>query len=178
LIVTTKASGSEIDVFRVEPFGYLSTSPTVNAEPGAVPFAVAFDAVGHLVVTDAGTNALSTYSVAPNGTVKPISTVSTGQAATCWVTSAQGVFFASNAGSAKVSAFSEQVSGQLALLGGTGTDPGTVDAAPSTDQRYLYVETGGTGTVDEFRIEPGGSLTSVGSILVPGAVGGEGIVAF
>jgi len=72
LIVTTKASGSDVDVFRVGPFGYLSPSPVVNAEPGAVPFAVSFDQAGHLLVADAGTNALSTYSLAPNGTLNSI----------------------------------------------------------------------------------------------------------
>jgi 6-phosphogluconolactonase (cycloisomerase 2 family) len=178
LVVTTKASGSDIDVFRVGPFGYLSPSPIVNVEPGAVPFAVTFDAVGHPVVADAGTNALSTYSLAPNGTLSPIATVATGQSATCWVTSAQGVFFASNAGSAKVSSFAEQLSGQLGLLGATGTDPGTVDAAPSVGGQYLYVQAGGTGAVDEFQVGPGGSLIGIGSVLVPGAAGGEGIVAF
>jgi len=178
LVVTTKASGSDIDVFRVGPFGYLAPSPIVNAEVGTVPFAVSFDAVGHLLVADAGTDALSTYSLAPNGTLGSIATVATGLSATCWVASAQGVFFASSAGSARVSGFSEQLSGQLGLLGATVTDPGTVDAAPSVGGQYLYVQTGGTGTVDEFQVAPGGSLTSIGSVLVPGAAGGEGIVAF
>jgi 6-phosphogluconolactonase (cycloisomerase 2 family) len=178
LVVTTKASGSDVDVFRVGPFGYLSPSPVVNAEAGTVPFAVSFDAVGHLVVADAGTNALSTYSLAPNGTLSSLATVATGQSATCWVTVAQGVLFASNAGSADVSSFSEQLSGQLALLGATGTDPGSVDAAPSAGGQYLYVQTGGTGTVDEFQVGPGGTLVGIGSVLVPGAAGGEGIVAF
>jgi hypothetical protein len=88
------------------------------------------------------------------------------------------VFFASNAGSAKVSIFAEQLSGQLGLLGATGTDPGTVDAAPSAGGQYLYVQAGGTGSVDEFQVGPGGSLIGIGSVLVPGAAGGEGIVAF
>ena len=179
LIVTTKASGSDIDVFRVGPFGYLSLSPVVNAEPGNVPFAVTFDPVGHVVVADAGTNAVSTYSLTPNGTLNSIATVATGQSATCWITSAQGAYFVSNAGSAKISSFAAQVfSGQLSLLGATPTDPGTVDAAPSAGGQFLYVQTGGTGTVDEFQVGPGGSLAAVGSVLVPGAVGGEGIVAF
>ena len=131
LLVTTKQSGSAVDVFRVGPLGYLSVSPVVNAEPGAVPFGVSFDAAQHLVVADAGTNALSTFTLAPNGTLAPIDTVATGQSATCWVASAQGSFFASNAGSADVSGYQEQPSGELTLLGATGTDPGTVDAAPS-----------------------------------------------
>lgn len=177
LVVTTKASGSDIDVFNVGGFGYLSPSPVVNSEPNAVPFAVAFDATGHLVVADAGTNALSTFALAPNGTLSSIDTVATGQAATCWVASAQGFYFASNAGSASLSTYQEQLSGQLTLLGKTGTDPGTVDAAASPDGQDLYVQTGGTGTVDEFRVGSGGSLTPIGSAVVPGAVGGEGIVA-
>jgi 6-phosphogluconolactonase (cycloisomerase 2 family) len=179
LVVTTKANGSDIDILRVGPFGYLSPSPVVNAEPGNVPFAVTFDPVGHLVVADAGTNAVSTYSLTPSGTLNSIATVATGQSATCWITAAQGAYFASNAGSAKVSSFAEQVfSGQLSLLGATPTDPGTVDAAPSAGGQFLYVQTGGTGTVDEFQVGPGGSLAAVGSVVVPGAVGGEGIVAF
>ncbi|HEY6428768.1 MAG TPA: hypothetical protein VIX84_16215 [Acidimicrobiales bacterium] len=178
LLVTTKQSGSDIDVFNVGRFGYLSLSPTVNAEPGAVPFAVNFDVAGHLVVADAGTNALSTFGLTPRGALSPIDTVATGESATCWVATAQGSFFASNAGSANISTFAEQPSGQLTLLGASGTDPGTVDAAPSAGGRYLYVQTGGNGVVDEFQVGPGGTLTAIGSVVVPGAVGGEGIVAF
>ena len=52
--------------------------------------------------------------------------------------------------------------------------------APSTRRprpsgRYLYVQTGGNGIVDEFRVGSAGSLTEVGSVTVPNAVGGEGI---
>ena len=44
-------------------------------------------------------------------------------------------------------------------------------------RRYLYVQAGAAGIVDEFAIGSGGALTKVGSVTVPGAVGGEGIVA-
>ncbi len=178
LVVTTKQSGSAIDVFHIGPFGYLAQSPVVNAEPGQVPFGVTFDQAGHLVVADAGTNALSTYALAANGTVSGIDNVLTGQSATCWVTGAQGSFFASNAGGANVSRFEEQPSGELALAGETGTDPGTVDAAASQDQQFLYVQTGGNGIVDEFHVGPDGSLSAIGSVVVPGGAGGEGLVAF
>jgi len=40
LIVTTKANGNDIDVFSVRHDGRLSWSPTVNSEPGTVPFAI------------------------------------------------------------------------------------------------------------------------------------------
>ncbi len=65
LIVTTKANGSDIDVFAVGRFGLLSPSAVVNSEPGAVPFAISFDAAGHLVIAEAGTNALATFTLDP-----------------------------------------------------------------------------------------------------------------
>jgi 6-phosphogluconolactonase (cycloisomerase 2 family) len=177
--VTTKANGSDIDVFDVGFFGLLSSSPVVNAEPGTVPFAISFDAAGYLVIANAGTDSLATFTLNANGTVSLIDSVGTGQAATCWVAQAQGYFYASNAGSATVSGYQEAPNGQLTLLTPTtATDPGTVDASASVDGQFLYVQTGGNGIVDEFQVNANGSLTGIGSVTVAGAVGGEGIVAF
>jgi len=39
------------------------------------------------------------------------------------------------------------------------------------------VQTGGNGIVDEFSVAANGALTKIGVVSVPGAVGGEGIVA-
>jgi DNA-binding beta-propeller fold protein YncE len=177
LIVTTKANGNDIDVFGVRRDGGLTASPVVNAEPGTVPFAISFDKAGQLVIAEAGTNALATFALSPNGTVTLVDAVGTGQAATCWVARAGDHFFASNAGSASISRYSAGPSGRLTLIGATSTDPGTVDAAASRGGRFLYVRTGATGIVDEFSVGAGGSLTSVGSVTVPAAAGGEGIVA-
>lgn len=177
LIVTTKANGSDIDVFGVGFWGYLSPSPVVNAEPGTVPFGVTFDNQGRLVVTEAGTNALATFDLGWNGTLTAVDTVPTGQSATCWVASAQGYFYTSNAASGSESGYRESFNGQLDLLGATPTDPGTVDAAATPDGRYLYVQTGGNGIVDEFAVQPTGQLSEIGSVAVTGAQGGEGIAA-
>ena len=149
----------------------------VNSEGSTVPFAVAFDQAGHLVIADAGTNALSTFTLGADGTVTLIDSVGTGQAATCWVAPAGGTLYASNAGSANISGYTSSASGQLTLLGQTSTDPGTVDAVASPDGQFLYVQTGGNGIVDEFSVAAGGALTSVGSVTVAGAAGGEGIAA-
>jgi hypothetical protein len=177
LIVTTKDNGNDIDVFGVGPGGLLSASPVVNSEPGTVPFAITFDQAGHLVIADAGTNALSTFTLSSDGTVTLIDSVGTGESATCWVTPAGGTLFASNAGSASISGYTSSASGQLTLIGQTSTDPGTVDSAATPGGRFLYVQTGGNGIVDEFAVGSGGSLTSVGSVTVAGAAGGEGIAA-
>jgi 6-phosphogluconolactonase (cycloisomerase 2 family) len=175
LIVTTKANGNDIDVFGVHFDGRLSAHPVVNSEPNTVPFAIAFGSAGHLVIADAGTNALSTFTLSPNGTITLIDSVGSTQAATCWVAPANGFLFASNAGSASISGYSADASGNLTLVGQTTTDAGTVDAAASPHGRFLYVQTGGNGIVDEFRTGAAGSLTEIGSVTVAGAVGGEGI---
>jgi len=175
LVVTTKNNGNDIDVFGVGFGGRLSARPVVNPEPGTVPFAISFDQSGHLVIAEAGTNALATFALSSRGTVRLLNEAGTGQAATCWVTPAGPYLFASNAGSANVSGFISSAGGALTLLGSTGTDPGTVDAAAAAG--FLYVQTGANGIVDEFAVGTGGSLAKLGSVTVPGAAGGEGIVA-
>ena len=177
LIVTTKANGNDIDVFGVGFGGWLSASPVVNSEPGTVPFAISFDVYGNLVIAEAGTNALATFTISGHGTLSKLDAVGTGKAATCWVAPAGTFLFASNAGSADVSGFTSSAGGHLALLGATGTDPGTVDASAAAGGRFLYVQTGGNGIVDEFSVSGTGALTEIGSVTVPDAVGGEGIVA-
>ena len=149
----------------------------VNSEPGTVPFAIAYDQAGHLVIAEAGTNQLATFDLQASGTITQLSAASTDQAATCWVTGIGGLLFASNAGSASVSDFASGTGGSLTSLGQTGTDPGTVDSAATPSGRFLYVQTGAQGIVDEYGIGAAGTLTEIGSVTVPGAVGGEGIVA-
>ncbi len=177
LIVTTKAGANTIDVFAVRRDGRLTTTPVLNADPGAVPFGVAFDRAGHLLVANAGPNSVSTFNLHRDGTVTVIDTVANGQAATCWIARAGRYFYASNAGSPSLSGYQDGRNGDLTLLGSTPTDPGTVDAAASPDGHFLYVQTGKNGIVDEFQVGPGGSLTQIGSVTVTGAAGGEGIVA-
>jgi WD40 repeat protein len=177
LVITTKANGNDVDVFAVRPDGYLSSALVQNAEPGTVPFAISFDPAGNLVVAEAGTNAVATFSLTASGTITAVSTAPTNEAATCWVTVIGDSLFASNAGSASVSSVADLAGGALTLLGDTRTDAGTVDSSATPSGRYLYVQTGAAGIVDAFAVAVNGGLTQVGSVVVPGAVGGEGIAA-
>ncbi len=174
LVVTTKANTNAFDVYSTVGGG-LSASPVVTTVPGAVPFGFQFDATGHLVAVEAGTSAIATFTVNPNGSLTQLASAATGQVAACWVVVDGAYAYTSNAGSASLSGYRLGSGGSLTALGDTATDPGTVDAA--TAGGFLYVQTGGTGTVDEFRVGADGSLTRIGATLVPGAVGGEGIVA-
>jgi 6-phosphogluconolactonase (cycloisomerase 2 family) len=179
VIVTTKGNGSDIDVFGVAPFGQLSPAPVVNPEPGAVPFAVGFTPAGWLVVSEAGPSAVALFALGGDGTVHQLSSIDTGEGATCWITTDGNVLFASDAGGPAISTVSWSPWGPLTLTATTATDPGTVDSVLSPDGRFLYVQTGGAGSVDEFAVGAGGALTPIGSVTVAAgaAVGGEGIAA-
>jgi DNA-binding beta-propeller fold protein YncE len=173
LIVTTKGNGNAVDVFGIDRLGGPSSRPVTTTLTDAVPFAVAFDARGNLAVSEAGPNAVATFTLDRRGTLNKVAQAPTGQAATCWIVNVGGRLYVSNAGTGTVSVFNSD----LVPIGLNPTRAGTVDAAASADGRFLYVQTGAAGGVDAFRIAADGTLSPVGSILVPGATGGEGIAA-
>lgn len=176
LVVTTKAAANSIDVFPVDRLGAPAASPTVTSLPSAVPFAVSFDSAGRLLVAEAGPNAVASFTVGATGTLTPVGSVATGQAATCWITGDGTVFYASNAGSGNVTTVTD-ADGTLTAAGNTATGPGSIDGSISGDGRFLYVQSGRDGQVHGFRIGADGALTPTGSVTVPNAIGGEGIAA-
>ena len=175
LLVTTKAAGNDVYVYRLGADGSPSASLTVNSLPGTVPFAFVNTGYHQIALVEAGPSTVGTYEVDSDGTLTALSSYATGQAATCWIAGSGDLLFASNAGSATETGLRLGAQGSLTGLGNTATGAGTVDGAATPDGRYLYVQTGGTGTVDEYAVASDGSLTEVGSVTVPGAVGGEGI---
>lgn len=177
VLVTTKAATNAVDVFAVNRDGALSASPTVNTLAGDVPFAVAYEGSGRVLVSEAGPNAVATFTLGSGGVLTQLAAADTGQMATCWIVRDGRYFYASNAGSGSVSGYSVGSSGALTARGVAGTDAGTVDATGAGNGRFLYVQTGKAGIVDEFAVGHDGGLTQVGSVTVAGAVGGEGIAA-
>lgn len=179
LIVTTKASGSHIDVFNVRPNGRLSQTPVMNPSATPVPFAFTFHhRSGRLVVGEAGMSNVTTYRINPDRTLADPRSQSDGQMALCWIVRARGFFYVTNTGSNNVSGFRIGADGQPALIGGNQvlatTEMGPIDMAVSG--RFLYVQTGGAGTVDEFRVNADGTLTRLGTVTgLP--VGQEGIAS-
>lgn len=172
LVVTTKANGSDIDLLAVEPFGRLG-APVVNPSATPVPFGFVFDPAGRLVVAEAGTSDVSTYLVRPDGTLTPVASTPDGQAALCWIAAAGGDDFVANAGSATVTGYRIGWAGAPAVVSQVATDPGPIDLAATPDGSFLYVEAGGAGTIDAFRVQSDGALSPAGS--VPVAQGLEGL---
>jgi DNA-binding beta-propeller fold protein YncE len=172
LLVTTKSGSDAVQVFDVGPLGP-SSKATTTPFPGAAPFAVAFDPRGAIALAEIGTGAVATLSLDRHDALDTIAQAPTGQAATCWITAIDGRYYVSNAGSGTVSIFD----GALRPLGRTPTGAGTVDSVATPDGRFFYVQTGAQGGVDAFRVGPDGALIALGSVTVPGAVGGEGIAA-
>jgi WD40 repeat protein len=178
LLVTTKANRNSIEVFNLKHSGAPAASPISTVLPGTAPFALAFDPAGDVLSTDASAAAtVNTLNLHADGTLSLVSTVPTGQKGTCWVVTSGDDIFTTNPGGPSVSSLLYNSDGTPTVVGATPTDPGTVDAAVSHGGKFLYVQTGGNGFVDEFQIGKGGSLSSIGTIKVANALGAEGIAA-
>ena len=169
LVVTTKLSTNRPNdylVFRVGSDGSLSGAPVITPSVTAVPYSFEFDAGGHLVATEAGTSTVSTYTVNPNGTLSNIGSISDGQAGLCWISLANGIAFGSNSASSTVSAFGVSSSGAPTLIDASAaaTQAGTTDSVIDPSGSYLYVENGGAGALDVFKVGSGGALAPVETI--------------
>jgi DNA-binding beta-propeller fold protein YncE len=179
LIVTTKASGSHIDVYGVDVAGRLSTVPVVNASATPVPFAFTFDPRGRLAVGEAGASSLTTYTLQSNGTLTGAQSQPDGQAALCWIAKAGDYYYVANTGSSTLSSYRISPTGQPSLLSAVAatTETGSIDLTPSPDGHFLYAEAGAAGTLDEFQISSDGTLTKLAVIDEGLPAGLEGIAA-
>ena len=167
LIVTTKASGSTIDVWRVRYNGRLSDDPVKTTSTSPVPFAFTFDRQGRLLSIEAAMGQLSTYSLKHDDTLAGIGTTTpNGQAALCWIAFARGFYYGTNTGSSTISSFRVAHDGTPTLVAAVAatTDAGPTDMAVSADQRSLYVQGGAAGSVDVFRVAADGSLTRIQTV--------------
>ena len=181
-----------IDVFAVQ--GDRTLSPMVenpSAGPGA--FSVSFAPQGAVLVSETGPSgvangsAISSYEVAANGTLSPISTsIPTLGAANCWnVVTPDGSFaYTSNAGSSTISGFAVASTGALTALSGTvvGTNPegsGNLDIAVSSDGKFIYTLNSAAGAIGIFAIQKDGALLNVGVASGVSPLSGfNGIAAF
>jgi 6-phosphogluconolactonase (cycloisomerase 2 family) len=168
-IVVSELTTNQLSVFRVRPDGTV-TGPILNETNGTRPFGSLFLSSGVLLVTEAGSNALSSYSMSPSGILSVISgSVPTGQKAACWVAVTKNEQFAyvSNTGSGTIATYRIDRNGALTFVRNT---PSTPEGAPtglpmdigvSKDGRNLYALNGNQGTVSAFTIKDDGGLVGM-----------------
>ncbi|MCI4368401.1 MAG: lactonase family protein [Thermoplasmata archaeon] len=181
LVVTEKAT-SLIDTYAVGARGY-SVGPVTTASYGSTPYGFAFTPNGHLIVSEAGPGALSSYSVSGSSGVSVLSgSVLDNQSAPCWVAIAEGGHYAysTNAHSASISTYQVLANGTIVLQaqvgGSTGSTPTDLAVSTSTG-KYLLAYDAGAGEIDSFSLGSGGTLAKAASVYgLPNTA--EGLVAF
>jgi 6-phosphogluconolactonase (cycloisomerase 2 family) len=187
----TERLTNNIDAFAVHSDGTLSPI-VINPSAGPGVFSVTFAPNGTALAVETGpaggqnASAISSYAVASNGTLTPISTsVPTLGAATCWnaVTPNGEWVYTSNAGTSTISGFTIASNGALTALPGTilGTNPAgatNLDIAISADSKFLYSLDGAIGMISTFGIQSDGTLVNLGTVGgLPENVGFNGIAA-
>jgi 6-phosphogluconolactonase len=180
LVVSEKAT-SLLDTYTVATSGYAS-GPVSTPSNGSTPYGFAFSPNGHLVVSDAGPGALSSYAISITGALTVISGTSLdNQSAPCWVAFAEGGRYAytTNAHSNSVSTYQVAQNGSLLLQASIGATTGVspTDLAVTSGSHYLLTYDAGAGEIDEYSLGASGSLTEITSVYgLPSTA--EGLVAF
>jgi 6-phosphogluconolactonase len=182
VLVVTEKTTNEIDTYPVNAWG-VAQSPTFTTSNGTTPYGFTFDPKGALIVTDAASDALSSYTVAASGALTLVSgSVGDNQTAPCWVvvTHHGRLAITSDAHSNTISTYTVGAGGALSLLASSAATTGAADtdlAIGGTHGQYLFVVDAGAAEVQEFRIGSTGGLTLLDTVSgLPSSV--EGMAAF
>lgn len=168
LLVVTETRTNNIDTFGVQPSGF-AQPPLVQPSNGVEPFGFAFDNDNHLIVSEGGPSAESSYSVSSDGSLTLISgSVPDGERQACWVVNTNNSTFpsqysyAANTGTGTLSSYTIGPTGELSLLKSTAAGAASArDMALSADSNYLYVLSQGKEQIVGFSIAQNGSLTKI-----------------
>jgi 6-phosphogluconolactonase len=169
LLLVTESMTNQIDVFPLQDGGLTGEILSIPSL-GQTPFGVNFANRDRVIVTEAGSASLSSYSLTDSDGLAPISaSVPNGQLASCWVavTNDRTYAYISNTGSGTISSYSIDQHGDLTLAnptaGLTGPTSAPIDSAMSDDSQYLYVLESTFGRIAMFSVN-GASLTSMGTV--------------
>ncbi|WP_407921244.1 lactonase family protein [Bacillus salipaludis] len=165
-ILVSELTSNHLSVFHVNQNGTV-TEPIVNNSYGQGPLGAYFLSTGILLVTEADSNALSSYSMSNDRVLHVISgSVPNGYKTACWVATTRDERFAyvTNTLSGTISTYRIDPNGALSVERHiTSTAPGTspglpMDVGVSKDGRHFYTLNGNQGTVSVFKIQDDGSL--------------------
>lgn len=163
-LIVSELSTNKISVFPVRSDGTLMMSATNNSN-GAGPFGSVFLLRRLLVVTEAGANALSSYTDMSNGRLVVVSgSVANGQSATCWVSVSKDEqsAYTSNAGSNTITIYNINRDGTLSVRKNVLSNPNStaapIDNGVSKDGQNFYVLNGNEGSISVFGISQRGDI--------------------
>jgi 6-phosphogluconolactonase (cycloisomerase 2 family) len=182
VLVVTEEDTNRIDTYVVSSGG-LAQPPTVTTSNGTTPYGFAWGTGGTLIVSDAASGALSSYTVASSGALTVVSgTVGDNGTAPCWVATAHGGRWAytSNAHSNTLSIYLVGAGGTLSLADAIAATTGAADtdlAVGGPHGQYLFVYDAGAGEIEQFAIGSTGGLTLLSAVFSLPATA-EGLTAF
>lgn len=166
-LAVTEKSTSLIDIYNIDNQG-VASAPVTSTSSGSTPFGFAFDEKGALIVSEAGggpagTSAVSSYTINPDGTLASVSpsVPDTGQAA-CWlvVTGNSKFAYTTNAHSGTISSYAVAPDGSITLLQASAatTGAGDLDMAFARNSQLLYIFVHGSNSIEGFTVNADGSL--------------------
>jgi 6-phosphogluconolactonase len=165
----TESMTNQIDVFPVQDNG-LTNDAVVIPALGKTPFGVNFATRDRVLITEAGSGAVSSYNLTDTNGLEVISaSVADGQLASCWITLTNDKSYAyvSNTMSGDISSYQVDQHGDLtlakAVAASTGPVSAPIDSAMSDDSQYLYVIESTLGKIAIFGVA-GANLNSLGTV--------------
>ena len=196
-VQTSELMNDIIALYPVAANGTLG-APVQNASvaAGKGVFGTAWLDSTHLLVSEAMSGSVSSYSVDASGKLTPISAaVPNNQKATCWlkITPDKKFVYASNTSSGNVSVYRIGADASLTLVNAVAASlpaggavdfmdnpsSGTVDLVISADGKYLYQQYSGLGVVAAYSIGSDGNLTPIAGGDATGLpIGTEGLAGY
>ena len=192
-LIVTERQTNKIDVFSISSDGSL-TNPVANTAQGIEPFGASFAESGALLVSEAGSGAVSSYLVNSDNSLSVITSKSPSSGiATCWVIPGGTYAFATSAITSSISAYKLGSAGDLTPLGIALTEPGTtaaifppvgvtafpLDVAVTPDNKFIYVVYSALGKVIGYQMGDNGKLTKVASVMPYNPqIGVEGLAVY
>jgi 6-phosphogluconolactonase len=159
--------------------------PVITASAGTTPFGFAFSHRGDVIVSEAGTNSVSSYRIGAGGLLGAITpALPVGQGGVCWVAvSPDGRLAYTGNASGSISGFAVAGGGSMTALDADGLtavlDPTPRDLDFARNGRYLYAVSPGDATyggrVTGYHVGRDGALTEITS--APAVAGITGAAA-
>lgn len=166
ILVVTEKAANITDTYTVNGSG-VASAPIINPSLSPGPYGFAFSYQGVLVLSEAGTNTLSSFAVMNNGSLITLSgSMPDFGNAPCWVAiSSNGQFaYTSNAHGGTISGYTISATGTINLFSSIAakTNIPTLDLAFSKDNKFLYALNG--NSITGFQVFSGGALWQVSSV--------------